>query len=50
MDPHPWDYLREVTSRLDGVTTLLDLGTGDGQLLASMAPRPSLTAIIHADW
>ena len=41
MDPRPWDYLREVTSRLGGVTTLLDLGTGDGELLASISPRPS---------
>ncbi len=40
MDPHPWDYLHEVTQRLDGVRSLLDLGTGDGELLASLSPRP----------
>ncbi len=40
MDPLPWDYLQEVSRRLDGVQALLDLGTGDGELLASLSPRP----------
>lgn len=42
MDAHPWDYVAEVKRRLAVAETLLDIGTGDGALLASMAPLPKV--------
>lgn len=38
--PLPWDYRRLVLDRLAGIEALLDLGTGGGELLASLAPLP----------
>lgn len=38
--PTPWDYREQVRARLTVVQSLLDLGTGGGELLASMAPLP----------
>ena len=38
--PTPWDYRELVMARFTGVRSLLDLGTGGGELLASMAPLP----------
>ncbi|MCK2220151.1 class I SAM-dependent methyltransferase [Actinomadura sp. ATCC 31491] len=40
----PWDYARLVRDRLPGAASLLDLGTGGGELLASLAPLPPRTA------
>ncbi len=43
-DEHPsWDYRRLVREKLPGVITLLDMGTGGGELLASFAPLPART-------
>jgi SAM-dependent methyltransferase len=39
----PWDYRATVSARLRTVDSLLDLGTGGGELLASMAPLPTRT-------
>ena len=36
--PLPWDYLVEVLGRLNGVSALLDLGTGGGEVLSQIAP------------
>lgn len=36
----PWDYRRLARKRIAEVTDLVDLGTGDGELLASLAPLP----------
>lgn len=36
----PWNYRNLVMARFAGVQSLLDLGTGGGELLASMAPLP----------
>jgi hypothetical protein len=41
--PHPWDYLVEVLGRLNGVSALLDLGTGGGEVLSQLAPLPPRT-------
>ena len=38
--PIPWDYRELVMAQFAGVQSLLDLGTGGGELLASMAPLP----------
>jgi SAM-dependent methyltransferase len=40
----PWEYERMVRQRLPRVTSLLDLGTGGGELLSSLAPLPTGTA------
>ncbi|MEU6715423.1 class I SAM-dependent methyltransferase [Nonomuraea sp. NPDC046802] len=40
----PWDYEALVRERLPAASSLLDLGTGGGELLASLAPLPSRTA------
>jgi SAM-dependent methyltransferase len=40
----PWDYEQLVRDRLPTATSLLDLGTGGGELLASLAPLPPRTA------
>ncbi|NBE95548.1 class I SAM-dependent methyltransferase [Nonomuraea sp. KC401] len=39
----PWDYAGMVRERLPGTASLLDLGTGGGELLASLAPLPPRT-------
>jgi SAM-dependent methyltransferase len=41
-DP-PWDYRELVREVLDETTSLLDLGTGGGELLAELAPLPEHT-------
>jgi SAM-dependent methyltransferase len=41
--PLSWDYLVEVRERLKGVSTLLDLGTGGGEVLSQLAPFPPRT-------
>lgn len=39
----PWDYREKVVSRLPGVASLVDLGTGGGEFLSSVAPLPRQT-------
>jgi SAM-dependent methyltransferase len=39
--PLPWDYEARVRALLKGVESLLDLGTGGGEFLASLAPLPA---------
>lgn len=39
-DDPPWDYRAEVEARLPGARSLLDLGTGGGELLSGLSPRP----------
>ncbi len=39
----PWDYCALVTAALSGCAALLDMGTGGGEFLASLAPLPPLT-------
>jgi SAM-dependent methyltransferase len=41
--PPPWDYRRLVRARLRRVDSLLDLGTGGGEFLSSLAPLPGRT-------
>src|SRR5262245_6424796 len=40
----PWDYEALVRDRLPAASSLLDLGTGGGEVLASMVPLPPRTA------
>jgi SAM-dependent methyltransferase len=46
-DP-PWDYPGLVRERLSEAISLLDLGTGGGELLASLAPLPAETHATEA--
>jgi SAM-dependent methyltransferase len=39
----PWDYRALVVDRMAAVPSMLDLGTGGGEFLASLAPLPSRT-------
>lgn len=39
----PWEYRALVTTALPGCEALLDMGTGGGEFLASLAPLPPLT-------
>ena len=39
----PWDYRALVTAALPGCAALLDMGTGGGEFLASLAPLSPLT-------
>ncbi|MGD0769414.1 MAG: SAM-dependent methyltransferase [Tepidisphaeraceae bacterium] len=42
-DPLPWDYVRRVRQQLPAASTMLDLCTGGGERLASLAPLPQCT-------
>jgi SAM-dependent methyltransferase len=42
-EPLPWDYRMRVLRHKQGVRAMLDLGTGGGEMLASLAPFPPLT-------
>jgi SAM-dependent methyltransferase len=42
-DALPWDYSEAVARRARRSPYLLDLGTGGGELLASISPHPRLT-------
>lgn len=41
--PLPWNYWEFVRDRISTVNSLLDLGTGGGEVLASLAPLPENT-------
>ncbi len=36
----PWDYAAKVRARMQGISTMLDMGTGGGEVLAALAPFP----------
>ena len=42
-DRPTWDYAEQARRRFPGVATLLDLGTGGGEVLAGLAPLPPRT-------
>ncbi|HEY8286707.1 MAG TPA: class I SAM-dependent methyltransferase, partial [Chloroflexota bacterium] len=42
-DRPAWDYAEQARRRFSGVTTLLDMGTGGGEVLAGLAPLPPRT-------
>lgn len=46
--PLPWDYRQLIVQRLPTVAALLDLGTGGGEFLSSLAPLPPLTCATEA--
>jgi SAM-dependent methyltransferase len=46
--PLPWDYTGAITTRARRSPDLLDLGTGGGEWLASLAFRPPLTVATEA--
>ncbi len=42
-EPPPWDYRQIVEGQMSHVSTLLDMGTGGGELLAEFSKLPSAT-------
>jgi SAM-dependent methyltransferase len=44
----PWSYRREVARRAASVHTMLDMGTGGGELLSRLSPRPPMTVATEA--
>jgi SAM-dependent methyltransferase len=47
-DPLPWDYRAEVTRYAADAAALLDMGTGGGEWLVRLTPRPSRTVATEA--
>ena len=49
-DPVSWNYLDHVRRRLDDVASksMLDLGTGGGEILSQLSPRPAMTVATEA--
>ncbi len=47
-DSLPWDYLAEVRRLIPNAASLLDMGTGGGEVLASLAPLPARTCATEA--
>ncbi len=49
IQPEPeWDYHALVKTQMKGITSLLDMGTGGGEFLASLAPLPPDTHATEA--
>ena len=36
----PWNYVAKVRARMHSIASMLDMGTGGGELLASLTPFP----------
>jgi Methyltransferase domain len=47
-EPLPWHFSRIVEKHAEGAHTMLDLGTGGGEWLASLSHRPSQTVATEA--
>jgi len=47
-DEPPWDYPALVRKHLDSAHSILDMGTGGGELLSSLAPLPPDTHTTEA--
>jgi len=47
-DPLSWDYLAQVRRRLDDARSMLDLGTGGGEILSQLSPLPAITVATEA--
>lgn len=47
-EPPPWSYAHLAQQKMVGVQTMLDMGTGGGELLASLAPLPPHTFATEA--
>ena len=43
IDPHPWDYTARVTDLARNARSMVDLGTGGGELLVDLDARPPVT-------
>jgi SAM-dependent methyltransferase len=47
-EPLPWSYLAEVSGRAASAYCMLDMGTGGGEQLSQIAPRPVRTVATEA--
>jgi SAM-dependent methyltransferase len=41
--PLPWSYSRELARRAEAASSMLDMGTGGGERLSRLSPRPQMT-------
>jgi SAM-dependent methyltransferase len=41
--PLPWSYSRELTRQAEAASSMLDMGTGGGERLSRLSPRPRMT-------
>jgi len=46
-EPLPWSYRSEVARRAPGARCMLDMGTGGGEILSRLDPRPPRTVAIE---
>jgi SAM-dependent methyltransferase len=44
----PWSYSRELARRAQAARSMLDMGTGGGERLARLSPRPEMTVATEA--
>ena len=44
----PWSYSREVARRAEAASSMLDMGTGGGERLSRLSPRPQQTVATEA--
>jgi SAM-dependent methyltransferase len=44
----PWSYSREVSRRAEAASAMLDMGTGGGERLSRLSPRPQRTVATEA--
>ena len=44
----PWSYSRELARRAQAARSMLDMGTGGGERLARLSPRPKMTVATEA--
>lgn len=47
-DPREWDYRELVRPHVRAARNVLDLGTGDGEVFASLAPLPRVAVATEA--
>jgi SAM-dependent methyltransferase len=45
--PHKWNYINKLQPYLSGIETLLDIGTGGGEVMARLQPLPELSYAVE---
>ena len=45
--PHEWNYINKIQPYLFGIDTLLDIGTGGGEIMSMLRPLPELSYAVE---
>lgn len=45
--PHKWNYINKIRPYLFGIETLLDIGTGGGEIMSMLRPLPKLSYAVE---